>query len=180
MNRIEQLEDVNVNRPTSGGQPSSKTKVYTIGSNKKSAETFFASIMNAGVRRIIDVRLNNNSALLGFTRRAHLPYLLSKIAGIDYVHMSMLAPDDAILSDWKLNAKAKKAGKKPITWAEYQTRFARLIRKRKIETLIKPAELDYACLLCSEPTPENCHRRLVAEYLRRKWTDSVKTEIVHL
>ena len=126
------------------------------------------------------MRLNNNSTLLGFTRQAHLPYLLHKIAGIGYEHKPDLAPDDNILAGWKLNAQAKKAGKKPITWAEYQTRFARLIRKRKIETLIKPAELDYACLLCSEPTPENCHRRLVAEYLRDKWADSVKIEIVHL
>jgi len=155
-------------------------KIFTIGSNEKSAEGFFTLLMEAGVRRIVDVRLNNNGTLAGFMRAAHLPYLLREIAEIDYKHMPDLAPDDDILADWKLNAQAKKAGKKPITWAEYQTRFARLIRKRKIETLIKPAELDYACLLCSEPTTENCHRRLVAEYLRDKCSDSVKTEIVHL
>jgi hypothetical protein len=155
-------------------------KLFTIGFTQKTAEEFFKLIKDAGVRRIVDVRLNNNGTLAGFTREAHLPYLLREIAGIGYEHIPDLAPDDEILGDWKPNKKAKEAGKKPITWAEYTTRFARLIRKRKIETLVKPTELDYACLLCSEPTPENCHRRLVAEYLRDKCSDKVKIEIVHL
>ena len=155
-------------------------KLFTIGFTQKTAEEFFTLLKDAGVRRVVDVRLNNNSTLLGFTRQAHLPYLLSEIAGIGYEHMPDLAPDDDILADWKLKAKAKKAGKKPITWAEYKTRFARLIRKRKIETLVTPYDLDHGCLLCSEPTPENCHRGLVAEYLRDKWSDRVVVEIIHL
>jgi hypothetical protein len=106
--------------------------------------------------------------------------LLRKIADIEYEHKPDLAPDDNILSDWKLNPKAKEAGKKPITWQQYKTRFARLIRRREIETLIQPSDLDHACLLCSEPTPEECHRRLVAEYLRAKWAGKVNLEIVHL
>jgi uncharacterized protein (DUF488 family) len=28
-----------------------------------------------------------------------------------------------------------------------------------------------AVLLCSEPTAEHCHRRLVVEYLQAKWGD---------
>jgi uncharacterized protein (DUF488 family) len=154
-------------------------KLFTIGSNEKTAEEFFTLLKDAGVRRIVDVRLNNNSQLAGFTRQAHLPYLLREIAEIDYKHMPSLAPDNDILADWKLNAKARKAGKKPITWAEYKTRFARLIQKRKIETLIKPADLDHACLLCSEPTTEYCHRRLVVECLRDKWSGRVSVEIEH-
>jgi len=155
-------------------------KIFTIGSNEKTAEEFFTLLLDAGVRRIVDVRLNNNGTLAGFTRAAHLPYLLREVAGIKYDHMPDLAPDDDILADWKLKAHAKKAGKKPITWAEYEIRFARLIRNRKIKTLVKPVGLNRACLLCSEPTPENCHRRLVAEYLRDKWSDRAAVEIVHI
>jgi uncharacterized protein (DUF488 family) len=33
------------------------------------------------------------------------------------------------------------------------------------------------CLLCSEDKLHHCHRRLIAEYLRKKWTD---VEIVYL
>jgi len=92
-------------------------KIFTIGFTQKTAEEFFTLIMDAEVRRIVDVRLNNNGTLAGFTREAHLPYLLREISGIGYAHVPDLAPDDAILADWKLNAQAKKAGKKPITWA---------------------------------------------------------------
>ena len=154
--------------------------LFTIGSNEKSAEQFFTLLTGNGVRRVVDVRLKNNSALLGFARQAHLPFLLRKIAQIDYVHMPLLAPDEAILADWKLSAAAKKAGKKRITWLEYERRFTRLLRKRKVETLVTPAEVDRACLLCSEVTVEHCHRRLTAEYLRDRWADRVHVETVQL
>ena len=42
---------------------------------------------------------------------------------------------------------------------------------------IDTKELDGACLLCSENTPHQCHRRLVAEYLKEHWQ---KIEIEHL
>jgi uncharacterized protein (DUF488 family) len=32
-------------------------------------------------------------------------------------------------------------------------------------------------LLCSEPTAEHCHRRLVLEYLRDKWGDLTITHL---
>ena len=155
-------------------------RIFTIGSNAKSAEQFFTSIMKAGVRHIIDVRLNNNGTLLGFTRQAHLPYLLWEIAQISYVHMPMLAPDDKTLGDWKLNAKAKTAGKKRITWQEYERRFLHLLQRRKVETLVTPADLHESCLLCSEVKPDECHRKLVSEFLRDRWADRAKVEIIHL
>ncbi len=158
----------------------SRKTIYTIGSSGKTAERFFTLLMDAEVRRVIDIRLKNNSTLLGVTRQAHLPYLLREIAGIDYVHMPMLAPDDGILGDWKLNAAAKKAGKRQITWQEYERRFVRLLRAREVETLVTPEDLHQACLLCSESRPERCHRRLVAQHLRDRWADRVNVEIVHL
>jgi len=55
--------------------------------------------------------------------------------------------------------------------------FLSLMAERRIEDQVDKSILDGGCLLCSEATPEHCHRRLVAEYLRRKWGD---VEIVHL
>jgi hypothetical protein len=43
------------------------------------------------------------------------------------------------------------------------------MRERKIEEKIDPQTLSEGCLLCSEDQPHQCHRRLVAEYLRDKW-----------
>jgi uncharacterized protein (DUF488 family) len=49
--------------------------------------------------------------------------------------------------------------------------------ERKIEKKLMPELLNGGCLLCSEATPHNCHRRLVAEYLSRKWGN---IQICHL
>ena len=43
------------------------------------------------------------------------------------------------------------------------------MQERQIEKHIDPAQLDGACLLCSEDKPDQCHRRLVVEYLQRQW-----------
>ena len=47
--------------------------------------------------------------------------------------------------------------------------FLQLMQERQIEKHIDPAQLDGACLLCSEDKPDQCHRRLVVEYLQRQW-----------
>ena len=51
-------------------------------------------------------------------------------------------------------------------WRDYQAKFLGLMAERKVEDTLAREVMDGGCLLCSEPTPENCHRRLVAEYLR--------------
>jgi hypothetical protein len=46
--------------------------------------------------------------------------------------------------------------------------------ERKVETVVDPSLFDVpTVLLCSEPTAERCHRRLVLEYLDGKW-DNVR------
>ena len=49
--------------------------------------------------------------------------------------------------------------------------------KRRVEVTLDKTLIAGGCLLCSEATPEHCHRRLVAEYLREKWGD---VDIGHL
>jgi len=149
-------------------------KLYTIGSKMKTAEEFFTLLKDAKVRRVIDVRLENTSHLLSFTKVTHLRYLLREVGGIDYRHDPKLAPSKNILSTWKASKKTD------IDWKRYKDHFIPVLEQRKIETLVTPDDLDHACLLCSEPAPENCHRRLVAEYLRDKWSDRVVVGITHL
>ncbi len=132
--------------------------LFTIGFTKKSAEEFFTRLSNAGVRRVIDVRLNNVSQLAGFAKRDDLAYFLKAICQCDYCHEPRLAPTKEILDGYK---------KQEITWEEYENRFPELLERREVQKLFSAEELEDACLLCSEPTPENCHRRLVAEYLLR-------------
>jgi len=139
--------------------------LFTIGFTKQTAEAFFSRLQRAGVKRVIDTRLNNNSQLAGFSKRDDLAYFLRSIAGIEYVHLMDLAPTKEMLDRYK---------KLDRDWPAYERDFRSLIADRKIET-IEPSLLDGGCLLCSEHEPHHCHRRLVAEHLRDKWGD-VKIE----
>lgn len=142
--------------------------LYTIGFTKKSAETFFTKLMDAGVSRVVDIRLNNVSQLAGFTKKQDLQYFLQAIGGIEYVHLPILAPTQEILDAYK---------KQKGDWKEYEKSFIELMRSRHIEDVVAPDLVDNACLLCSEEEPTHCHRRLVAEYLQSKWQN---VEITHL
>jgi len=143
-------------------------KLYTIGFTKKSAETFFTRLKNAGVKRLVDVRLNNVSQLAGFTKRDDLRYFTRVICNIDYVHLPDLAPTQDILDAYK---------KQKGDWELYERKFLDLMRSRHIEEKAPRDMLDGDCLLCSEEKPEHCHRRLVAEYLKEKWGN---VEIEHI
>ena len=76
-------------------------KLFTIGFTKKSAEQFFTSLTNAGVKRLIDIRLNNVSQLAGFTKKEDLRYFTKAICHIDYHHLPDLAPTKEILDAFK-------------------------------------------------------------------------------
>jgi uncharacterized protein (DUF488 family) len=63
-------------------------------------------------------------------------------------------------------------------WLDYETKFLALMADRKIEDTIDRALFSVpTVLLCSEPTAEHCHRRLVLEYLRDKWGDLTITHL---
>ena len=133
--------------------------LFTIGFTKKTAQEFFTLLSEAGVKRIVDTRLNNVSQLSGFAKRKDLKYFLKEIANIDYLHVLDLAPTKDILDDYKKNKG---------DWHTYEKSFLDLMKKRQIENKVSSEILDRACLLCSEASPHNCHRRLVAEYLNNK------------
>lgn len=144
-------------------------EVYSIGFTQKTAEQFFGLLKGAGIRRLLDIRLNNVSQLAGFTKRGDLQFFLKEICGADYRHEPLLAPTQQILDDYK-----KKRG----SWSKYETEFLALLAERRVEEKIDRSLFSVpTVLLCSEPTAEHCHRRLVLEYLREKW---LHVEITHL
>jgi len=142
---------------------------FTIGFTKTTAEDFFDRLQRAGVRTVIDVRLQNTSQLAGFAKAADLSYFLKTIGGIAYRHAPELAPDDALFADYR---------KKGLKWDAFEPRFLDIMATRKIEEQFKPEDLDGACLLCSEDKPHRCHRRLVVEYLEDRWGRSL--DVTHL
>lgn len=144
-------------------------KLYTIGFTRKSAKAFFTLLQEAEVRCILDVRLNNASQLAGFAKRDDLAYFAKTIGNIEYLHLPILAPTQEMLDAYR---KEKRG------WDWYEQAYLDLLEERAIETALKPETLDRGCLLCSEDTPDFCHRRLVVEYLEQKWGDIVVHHLV--
>ncbi len=136
-------------------------EIYSIGFTQKSASQFFGALKSAGIRRLLDIRLNNTSQLAAFAKRDDLAYFLKTICNAEYHHEPLLAPTQEMLDAFK---------KRKGDWAEYEREFLTLMRDRKIETTLNRDQFAQpTVLLCSEPTAEHCHRRLVLEYLADKW-----------
>lgn len=129
--------------------------IFTIGFSGKSAEEFFTLLTENGVKKLIDIRLNNKSQLAGFTNAKHLPYLL-QLHNIDYIYNPKFAPTKNLLDGYK---------KKEISWENYEKIYHQILIERDILKKISTDDFKNSVLLCSEPTAKQCHRRLVAEYL---------------
>jgi hypothetical protein len=104
-------------------------EVYSIGFTKKTAGQFFGLLKSAGIRRLLDVRLNNASQLAGFSKRGDLEYFLREICGAEYRHEPLLAPTKDMLGDYR---------KRKGSWEVYEQRFLDLMADRNIEN-----QLDY-------------------------------------
>lgn len=117
----------------------------------------------------MDVRISNSSQLAGFAKGPDLTYFLKQIGGIGYRHIVDFAPTKELLSDYR-------AGK--VDWLEYTKVFNNLLEHRLINKRYKVADFDNCCFLCSEETPEKCHRRLLAEYFKQQDPENIK--IIHL
>lgn len=142
--------------------------LYTIGFSQKSARQFFGLLMDNGVKRLIDIRLNNKSQLAGFTKMPDLEYFLKEIADIGYIYLPEFAPTKTILTDYK---------SKKIKWQEYEERYIGLLNQRQPLAKLDASIFNNSCLLCSEPAAKHCHRRLAAEYITMAVTG---LKIVHL
>lgn len=138
-------------------------EIYTIGFTQKTAGEFFGALSAAGIQRLIDIRRNNSSQLAGFTKRDDLPFFLDRLCGAEYRHEPLLAPSQEILTAYK---------KDKGPWEDFEGGFLKLMAKRRVEENLDRTLFDApTVLLCSEPTADHCHRRLVVEYLQEKWDD---------
>lgn len=131
--------------------------LYTIGFTKKSAEQFFELLKKNKVKKLVDIRISNGSQLAGFAKGNDLKYFVKTICGIDYKHITDFAPTKDLLDKWR---------KEEITWEQYTEVYTNLLKVRGILKKYGINIFDNACFLCSEETPELCHRRLLVEYLK--------------
>ena len=145
--------------------------VYTIGFTKKSAEEFFSLLKQNQIRLLIDTRISNNTQLAGYTKSTDLAYFLRKLANIEYDYRPDLAPTKELLKRWR---------ERVISWKEYEDEYLGLLENRQTyqDFIEKYQKYDKVCLLCSEATPEYCHRRLLAEKLAKTFQGEI--EVIHL
>ncbi len=134
--------------------------IYTIGFTQKTAERFFTLLKDHQVQLLVDIRLNNKSQLAGFTKGEDLGYFLRELCRCKYVHCKEYAPTKEILDAYK---------KKHIDWDGYVSQYLPLMERHQAakKFLERFSEYERVCLLCSEPTPERCHRRLLAELIQK-------------
>ena len=144
-------------------------KIYTIGFTQKTAEQFFGLLRSNQIQRLVDIRLRPDGQLSGFAKKNDLVYFLRELAdGCQYVHMPELTPTSEILDEYRKNKD----------WEKYLLRFHQLLDERQIPAVLNRTDFEVtpSVLLCSEASPEHCHRRVVAERLAAAWD----MEIVHL
>jgi uncharacterized protein (DUF488 family) len=132
----------------------------TIGFTGKTAEDFFDLLRHAEVQSVIDVRQNRTGQLSAFAKYPDLEFFLRQIGNIGYRHEPLLAPSPELRKSYQENKD----------WDAYEESFLKLLKQRGVpksfDTSNWPANV---ALLCTEPGPEKCHRRLVAEVLAEHW-----------
>ncbi len=147
-------------------------RIFTIGFTGKSAEEFFRLLTDAGVKKIIDIRQHRGGQLSGFAKHPDLAFFLDRIGHIGYIHEPLLAPTPELLKKYRGDRD----------WESYEAGFLALVRERGVpDSLDTSAWGEAPVLLCSEPGPEKCHRRLAADLLAEHWRGQGNSpEICHL
>lgn len=136
-------------------------EIATIGFGKKGAERFVQLLRDGGVKTVVDTRRRPDSPFSGYARQRDLPFLLLSAAAIGYEHRPELAPPDDLLDRYR----------KDKDWPAYVLEFEERVLAtphagQTMKELLSRSTTEVVALLCSEPTPDQCHRRLVAERMK--------------
>jgi uncharacterized protein (DUF488 family) len=133
-------------------------RIFTIGSNRKSAETFFELLRKNNVKYLLDIRLKNTSQLAGFAKGNDLEYFAARILGIGYRHDVRFAPDEGLF------ARRKSKG---LDMDSFSDEFRQMLDERNMRVVLLKEYadiIDGACLLCSEEDHRECHRSVAAGF----------------
>jgi uncharacterized protein (DUF488 family) len=128
-------------------------KVFTIGTDHRTHYDFARLLLKYGVEVLFDVRRTPESRE-DYFRRDGLQALAAG-QGIDYIFMGneLGGPRDESVAQWTAGDEFR----------------------RGIDILRSKAARRVCCVLCAERTPEDCHRRIIGEYLVKQGI-----EVVHI
>lgn len=139
----------------------------TIGYEGAALDAFLATLVDAGIRTLIDVRAVAASRRRGFAKTALNEAVAA--AGIAYVHLPALGTP-------KPGRDAARAGRV----AEFRELFDKQLNSAEAQSALAEA-LDTArdspaCLMCYEREPARCHRSIVAAEMAKR----ERIEVRHL
>ena len=142
-------------------------KLFNIGFTQKTAKEFFGIIKSNGIDCLVDVRLNPNGQLSRFAFEKDLPYFLSELCeGCEYKHRADLAPTKDLLR--KVRDKSCPMSK---DYKLFEVAYRKQLEEEShISNFVEEfGKYEKVVLLCSEPTNEKCHRRILSEALLEKF-----------
>lgn len=146
--------------------------LFNIGFTQKNAEEFFNILKNNHINCLVDIRLNPNGQLSRFAFGKDLPFFLDHlVAGCKYYHRLDLAPKKELLA--KVRDKSHPMSK---NYRLFEEEFSiQLIQDSNIYNFVDAfSEYKNIVLLCSEPTVDKCHRRLVSNFLLKEFEGKIK------
>lgn len=132
--------------------------LYTIGYEGRDLEEFTSCLKSFGIQTLIDVRDIPYSRKKGFSKSPLSQYL--EEFGIEYIHLKQLgSPKD-------LREKVKTDGDYKSFYKAYSSHIQS--QKESVETLYQIVMSNNACIMCYERDPNNCHRLMVADVIKKK------------
>lgn len=130
--------------------------LFTIGYEKALLRDFVASLADAGVANLLDVRDRPISRRPGFSKR-QLAAAVEE-AGLRYVHLAALGTPP----EGRLAARRRDWGR---FWAIVEDKLARPEAELDLARAAEIAAAEPSCLVCYEADWQGCHRRRVADIL---------------
>lgn len=145
-------------------------EIFTVGASGTNGRKLVELLRRVEASALIDTRIHPNSQLSGYAKQDNLAYLLELALQIPLIYSPSFCPTESMLKNYR---------SKKLTWQQYETEYLHLIQERKVERDVSSDWGQRPVLLCSEPTPENCHRRLAAEYLSEQVLDARVIHLLH-
>lgn len=131
----------------------------TIGYESADLSDFVATLNEADVDILIDVRDRAQSRRKGFSKTALSEAL--KAGGIDYLHLRELG-------DPKEGREAARSGK----WEEFHKIYSAVLRsdvaQNAMELIIELSNNKSVCLLCYERDHRTCHRKCITDEIENR------------
>jgi uncharacterized protein (DUF488 family) len=134
-------------------------RLATIGYETATLDEVIGKLRDAGVELLLDVRAVASSRRAGFSKSLLAGSLAQ--AGVDYLHLRALGTP-------KSGREAARAGRTTEMEAIYGEHLLTPEAQMQLAQAAELAEQRPSALLCYEADAAHCHRRIVADEIRRR------------